>query len=256
MMDEEINDEIAAARQARAAADPARGGQRPSSRAAERLVEILDQVLRRAPARSRAAAGRAACGSPDPPPTPGARSGSPVPPRLVARVNSFTRRTTPSAASAPPFTCTETIPPKPAICRAATAWPGIARESGVVHHLDRRVRRQERGDRAPRSRSARASARAGSGCRASAASSRTRRAPRRRAACRVRSRAAHSSSAGEHQRAAGQIAVAAEVLGGRVHHQRRSRARADAGARAWPRCCRRRSARPPRARSPRRARCR
>jgi hypothetical protein len=74
MMDEEINDEIAAAAKralrriapGAATSEPRRGAPGPDRRPGPP----------HAPIRSRAAAIRAACGSRDPPPTPGARSGS------------------------------------------------------------------------------------------------------------------------------------------------------------------------------------
>ena len=123
----------------------------------------------------------------------------------------------PSAASSPPASRNDTIPPKPDICRAATSWPGCVGQPRVEHRDDRR------GGRARNSATAAALAQ----CRSmrtarvriprSASQRRTGRRPRpsrsggRPAARRARRRAVD-------QRAADDVGVAAEVLRGRVHH--------------------------------------
>ena len=47
-----------------------------------------------------------------------------TPPRLSARLNSFVRVSSRSAASLPPLTLTLIMPPKSRICRFASEWPG------------------------------------------------------------------------------------------------------------------------------------
>ena len=62
--------------------------------------------------------------------------------------------------------------------------------------------------------------------------------------CRKPSCSASSAFVADHRDAADHVGMAVEVLGGRVHHRCRSRARAAAAGRGWRRCCRRRRAMP------------
>ena len=77
-----------------------------------------------------------------------------VPPRLVALTKSFTREAARTAASRPPRTRKESIPPKPDICRFAIAWPGCDSRPGIVDRLDGRMLLEEARDARARWRNA------------------------------------------------------------------------------------------------------
>ena len=53
-----------------------------------------------------------------------------TPPRLTESANSSVASANARAAASPPASRTETMPPKPSICRAASAWPGWSGSPG------------------------------------------------------------------------------------------------------------------------------
>ena len=69
-----------------------------------------------------------------------------TPPKLVARVNSFTLAATAMAAASPPFTCTDTIPPKLSICLRAMSCPGCWGKPGIKDSFNGRMPRQKPGN--------------------------------------------------------------------------------------------------------------